>query len=663
MRPQGVGSESQGPYERMSVTSIGPVTLRLHLGLPDVCSQQMSHLEPAAELLRRVGAVPAEDVIRYLVETCEALAVLGPAATVSLDSVSVSAAPGVKAQLTPRSFEPVPSDPGRAQVKAVAALGYELLKGMPPPAESSERDWLGERPELVSLLAPALAGTGASDVNVLAHQLRTLARPGTAAYAPPKVNDTVQSARTEPAQTEERAGEVLGAYELVRRLGSGGMGDVYLARHVRLGREVAVKILKPEFAAQADIVQRFFQEAKVVNEINHPHIVEIHDFVEEPGRGVYCVMDLLQGSSLADVLRQQGSLPVQRTAALFAQVCDALEAAHRRGVVHRDVKPDNIFVTTGPDGRDFVRVLDFGIARRLTPGHSRTEVGAVMGTPFYMAPEQAAGRPVDARADVYAVGVAMFEALTGAAPQDTARLLQTRKGEPVPDVMGALLQRCLSMDPAQRPASAAQVRDTLLAIAGAPVPPRPSTDAIAAAAGLGPGQSWRWLAVVGLLAAVGVGGVIFVSSGETHEPQRPRPPEPESTTPPPAPKLVVTKEPPLPELVEPAPPTSAGVNGAVKAAPPTPRGVTGTTKKAPSTSLGVNGQAPAANPWAARAETVQRRYDGLVSRFGATQLTSLEKAAVSQALDDFRADRQSALAESLASAEAALDAADRRLSR
>lgn len=612
----------------------------------------MSRLEPAAELLRRVGAVPAEEVIRHLVETCEALSALGPAATVSLDSLSVSATPGVKAQLTPRSFEAAPSDPGRAQVKAIAALGYELLKGMPPPAESSERDWLGERPELVSLLAPALAGTGAADVNVLAHQLRTLARPGTAAYAPPKVNDTVQSARTDPGLTEERAGEVLGTYELVRRLGAGGMGDVYLARHVRLGREVAVKILKPEFAAQADIVQRFFQEAKVVNEINHPHIVEIHDFVEEPGRGVYCVMELLQGSSLADVLRQQGSLTVPRTAALFAQVCDALEAAHRRGVVHRDVKPDNVFVTTGPDGRDFVRVLDFGIARRLTPGHSRTEVGAVMGTPFYMAPEQAAGRPVDARADVYAVGVAMFEALTGAAPQDTARLLRTRKGDPVPDALGALLQRCLSMDPAQRPASAAQVRDALLAIAGAPVPPRPSTDAIAAAAGLGPARKSGWLIPAGLAFVVAVGlGTYLFRQGELVEVKLP---QGESPPPHPAPTVVVTPQPPPPEpVVTPPPPEPVAVVVPKKPA----------TKKAPSTPLGVNGQAPAANPWASRAETVQRRYDGLVSRFGATQLTSLEKAAVSQALDDFRADRQSALAESLASAEAALDAADRRLSR
>ncbi len=604
----------------------------------------MSRLEPAAELLRRVGAVRAEEVVRYLVETCEALAAAGPGATVTLDSIQLSEAPGEKIQLAPRAFDGAPGDSGCAQVKAVAALGYELLKGMPPPEPSSERDWLGERPELVQLLAPALAGSGAADVNALAHQLRTLARPKTANYAAPPISDTVQSNRPPPSATEERAGEVLGAYELVRRLGSGGMGDVYLGRHVRLGREVAVKILKPEFASQADIVQRFFQEAKVVNEINHPHIVEIHDFVEEPGRGVYCVMELLQGHALVDVLAQQGSLPVQRAANLFAQVCDALEAAHRRGVVHRDVKPDNIFVSAGPDGRDFVRVLDFGIARRLTPGHSRTEVGAVLGTPYYMAPEQAAGRPVDARADVYSVGVALFEALTGTAPQNLgnpAPLRQTRSGEVVPEPLAVLLQRCLKLDPSMRPGSAAEVRDALLSIAGARVAARPGTDAIEAAAGVGKRSR------AGVVAAGFVMGIIGVSAFALYPRE-----QGESVLAPVAPEKAPEK---IAEKIAEKPPEKTPEKTLILSDPP--------TALTPTLSQRERGRRAKINPFAARAESVRKRYDSLLSRFGASQLTSLEKAAVSQALDDFRLDRQSDLAESLASAEAALDAADRRLSR
>jgi serine/threonine-protein kinase len=600
----------------------------------------MSALEPAAELLRRVGALRAEDVVRYLVETCEALTASGPSATVTLDSLKLSESPEVKAALEPKTFDTIPADARRAQVRAVAALGYELLKGMPPPETPGERDWIGERPELVQLLAPALAGTGAADVTLLAHQLRTLARPSTASHgAPPRVADTVPSVRSESA-LQERAGEVLGAYELVRRLGSGGMGDVYLARHVRLGREVAVKILKPDFAAQPDIVHRFFQEAKVVNEINHPHIVEIHDFVEEPGR-VYLVMELLQGRALVDLVTEERSLGVRRAAALFSQVCDALDAAHRRGVVHRDVKPDNIFVSTGPDGSDFVKVLDFGIARRLSAGGSRTVAGAVMGTPFYMAPEQAAGRPVDARADLYSVGVALYEALSGTPPErigHPAPLHSTRKGEPVPDELSELIHRCLDLDPARRPGSAADVRDVLKGIAGAPVAPRPTTDALAAAAGLGPAKTGRALLAVVLVAAVVVTVVVlepaFVS---------------ESPSPAPATKVVMTAPPPAatPETPKELPPTPP---------PPVKKVVAKAVKPPPAAVVMVN-------PFAARAEAVRRRYDELVARFGASQLTTLEKAAVAAALDDMRADRQSGLAESLAGAESALDAADKRLSR
>ncbi len=237
------------------------------------------------------------------------------------------------------------------------------------------------------------------------------------------------------------------------------------------------------------------------------------------------------------------------------------------------------------------------------------------------------------------MGVALFEALTGAAPQNLKPLMQTRSGEPVPDAMSSLLQRCLALDPAQRPASAAQVRDALLGISGAPVAPRPSTDSLEAAAGVGKSKRSRNLLVAVVL--LGVVGVTAYSQRPTDE----------SVLADPAPKRVVTPTPtPTPKTTEP---------------------VVAPVVVGPSTSLGVSGKKPKqpkiaptpVNPFAGRAETLRRRYDGLVSRFGTSQITSLEKAAVAQALDDYRLDRQSDLAESLTSAEAALDAADRRLSR
>src|SRR5512145_1819303 len=139
------------------------------------------------------------------------------------------------------------------------------------------------------------------------------------------------------------AGATLGSYELVSLLGKGAMGRVFRARHVRLGREVAIKVLNPEFVARPDVVQRFFREARVVNDIDHEHIVEVTDFVESPGLA-YLVMELLDGQSLRELMKQKGRKypPLKRIVGIMAQVCDALEAAHEKGVFHRDLKPDNV---------------------------------------------------------------------------------------------------------------------------------------------------------------------------------------------------------------------------------------------------------------------------------------------------------------------------------
>ena len=235
----------------------------------------------------------------------------------------------------------------------------------------------------------------------------------------------VSSPRLPAAGEPIEIGSALGNYELVDLLGKGAMGRVFRARHVLLGREVAIKVLNPDLAARPDIVDRFFREARVVNDIDHEHIVEVTDFVESPGLA-YLVMELLDGQSLRDLVKQKGRKypPLRRTLGIMAQVCEALEAAHAKGVVHRDLKPDNVFVTQL--GR--AKLLDFGIAKlkpELSLVGTATRTGALVGTPQYMSPEQAMGRrgsELDGRADLYSLGVVLYEMVTGRLPfeSDTA---------------------------------------------------------------------------------------------------------------------------------------------------------------------------------------------------------------------------------------------------
>jgi hypothetical protein len=187
----------------------------------------MAQLQTAAQLLKRLGAVPAETAVRLMVEACEALQTHGSPCALTLDSLRVSEEPGTHAETDFVSFTTTPGDPARAQVTTVAAVGYELLRGMPPPERPDSGAWFGVRPELAALLGPALLGSGAPTVAELAHQLRTLARPATAQYVAP-VADTVIPARPSqpgpPTPADRSIGQVFGSWELQRRLGSGGMG-------------------------------------------------------------------------------------------------------------------------------------------------------------------------------------------------------------------------------------------------------------------------------------------------------------------------------------------------------------------------------------------------------------------------------------------------------
>ena len=215
-------------------------------------------------------------------------------------------------------------------------------------------------------------------------------------------------------------GNKLSHYEITSQIGKGGMGEVYQATDTKLGRDVAIKVLPEEFARDADRVARFQREAKLLASLNHPNIAAIHGLEEANGTH-FLVMELIEGQTLADRIKS-GSVPVEEALKLALQIAEALEAAHEKGVIHRDLKPANIKVT--PDRK--VKVLDFGLAKAFageqadlnlsnspTLSQAATIQGVILGTAAYMSPEQARGKEVDKRADIWAFGVVFFEMLTG----------------------------------------------------------------------------------------------------------------------------------------------------------------------------------------------------------------------------------------------------------
>src|SRR4051812_42536823 len=215
-------------------------------------------------------------------------------------------------------------------------------------------------------------------------------------------------------------GQVVGNYKLTAKLGEGGMGMVFLAEHPVIGRKVALKAIHPELSRNPEVVSRFMTEAKAVNQIGNEHIVDVNDFGTTSSGEFYFIMEFLQGEALADRLRRERLFKPARALQIAAQVADALAASHSHGIIHRDLKPENIFLITRGNTVDFVKVLDFGLAK-LTQGEEKvthkTRTGSVMGTPYYMAPEQCEGRAtLDHRADVYSLGVILYEMLTGRVP-------------------------------------------------------------------------------------------------------------------------------------------------------------------------------------------------------------------------------------------------------
>ena len=271
-------------------------------------------------------------------------------------------------------------------------------------------------------------------------------------------------------------GELIGQYRIVGQIGEGGMGTVYVAEHVLLGRRAAVKTLLARHAIHAELVERFFNEARAASAISDPGVVQIFDFGYHVDGSAYIVMELLDGESLAERLERCGRLEIADALRIARQVASSLAVAHARGIVHRDLKPENIHVV--PDleaqGGERTKILDFGVCK-LTDDHgggsgTHTEVGTTVGTPAYMAPEQCRGVPdIDHRADVYAFGCLLFHMLAGRPPfEGTAPgdlLVAHVRDQPpapsdfveLPPELDALVARCLAKSPAARYQSMTQV--------------------------------------------------------------------------------------------------------------------------------------------------------------------------------------------------------------
>jgi eukaryotic-like serine/threonine-protein kinase len=289
-------------------------------------------------------------------------------------------------------------------------------------------------------------------------------------------------------QPEERFDSLLGIvlagrYEVLRRIGEGGMGAVYEAKHTLIGKRVAVKVLLEKFHAQSDFVARLLQEARLASSIGHENIVDVTDFgTTDDGRS-FVVMEFLDGESLAQLAMREAPLPIERSLRIARQVASALGAAHAKGIFHRDVKPENIYLVQRGDA-DFVKVVDFGISKAVKPGgdegpeaYRLTHTGLLLGTPLYMSPEQARGsEDLDHRVDIWALGVLLYESLTGEVPFRANNYLQiisqVLTHEPlspsrlrpelgIPDAVDAVVMCAMEKDRARRYQTMAELEHDL----------------------------------------------------------------------------------------------------------------------------------------------------------------------------------------------------------
>jgi eukaryotic-like serine/threonine-protein kinase len=294
-------------------------------------------------------------------------------------------------------------------------------------------------------------------------------------------------------QAPSLVGQILdGRYRIMSKLGEGGMGEVYAAEHVHIEKRFAIKLLRQEIVSNPEAVTRFRQEARSSSSIGHRNIIAIEDFGQLADGRIYMCMELLNGAALNDMITQP--MAVDRLLNIMIQTGHGLAAAHAKGIVHRDMKPENIFVTITPNGEDIPKILDFGIAKVSgNEGQNHlTRTGTIFGTPFYMAPEQALGNPVDARTDIYAVGVIMYECFAGSLPfqgdsfmgiltqhitmePEPVAQRAAKAGRSLPPGLAEVITRCMQKNPAQRFGTMDELVNALIQIYRGMVGPGMST--------------------------------------------------------------------------------------------------------------------------------------------------------------------------------------------
>ena len=268
-----------------------------------------------------------------------------------------------------------------------------------------------------------------------------------------------------------------GRYRVLEVIGRGGMGVVYRVEHLRMGKIAAMKVLHHDLAQDADVIARFEREAAAVSKLHHPHTVQVFDFGNAQG-ALYLIMELVRGQDLARIIERDGPMPWARAAPLLAQMCGALQEAHELGIVHRDLKPENVLITRTTGGRDYAKVLDFGLAKLDQRGAPKreTERQAIVGTPYFMSPEQIRGDDVDARTDIYSFGALMFELLTAqhlysgstavgvltkhlTAEPDAPSMRMPKMG--IPPAVDHLCRKALAREPEQRWQTAAELAEAI----------------------------------------------------------------------------------------------------------------------------------------------------------------------------------------------------------
>jgi len=298
-------------------------------------------------------------------------------------------------------------------------------------------------------------------------------------------NDGQTLRSTTPAS--DLVGQVVAdRYHIVKKLGEGGMGQVYLGEHVKMGRRSAIKVMNPSMVHDPDAVARFNREASNASRITHPNVCAIYDFGETPDGLIYLAMEFIEGEPLTDLLEREGALPVPRATAIFLQTAEALQAAHDLGIVHRDLKPDNIMLTRRKSGGDTVKVVDFGIAKAVggdQPGQQVTKTGLVVGTPEFMSPEQLSGDNLDGRSDLYSLALVFYRMLIGKLPFEATSVQETmikrltdeptKLAEARPDLsfpagLQPVLDTALARTPMERYQTVAKFAADVAAVTGQP---------------------------------------------------------------------------------------------------------------------------------------------------------------------------------------------------